>query len=343
MDHKVKLHLHMRERSYAIRGIRSGLFAGATWGLEGVLMGMVFGLAPFNSNMNLFAAPLAGACLHDGFATLWLFVHNLIQGKWRDYMRTLKTKPGKMILAAAVLGGPVGMSGNLLAIYYSGASYTAAITSSYPAIGAVLGVFFLKERISARVWTGIILAVVGSVVVGFVPPEGPGYPHFYLGIGFAAFAAVGWALEGVISTYGMDLVDSDIAIGIREAASFLIYTIAVLPFFGLEGYRIIYESIITKSGWYVAGIAIVGGASFLSWYRSMNMTGVSRAMGLNVTFAIWSVIFGGLINHLKITPNLILGALIIFFGTILTIGNPKDMANLRKRSGGFHASDSCEI
>lgn len=331
MDYRIQLLLQKRELNYAKKGISRGLLAGAAWGLEGVLMGMVIILAPFNHNTNIFVVTLVGACLHDGFAALWIVIMNVINGKWRDYIRTLQTKPGKMIIVAAIIGGPIGMSCNLLAIYFSGASYTAAITAAYPAIGAIFGVIFLKEKITSRIWAGIILAIIGSFIVGFVPPESSGYPLFYLGLGLAAVAAVGWALEGVISTYGMDLVDSDIAIGIREATSFLIYIVVILPIFRFAGYKLILDSLLTKSGWYIAFIALVGGWAFLAWYRSMNMIGVSRAMSLNVTFALWSVFFGWLFNGLQITPNLITGVIIIFFGTIFTIGNPRQLVNIRSR------------
>ncbi|EGW39610.1 DMT family transporter [Desulfosporosinus sp. OT] len=329
MDQKAQILLQKKDLAFAKKGIGLGLMTGAAWGLDGVLMGMVLALAPFTDPLSIFAAPLVGACLHDGFAAVWLFIYNFINGKWRDYARTLKTRPAKMIILAAILGGPIGMSGNLLGIYFAGASYTAAITAAYPAIGAILGSIFLKEKISPRVWAGIILAIIGSFVVGFVPPEGSTYPHFYLGLGLASVAAIGWAIEGVMSTYVMDLVDSDIAIGIREITSFFVYLIAILPLFGKIGYHILSVSLTTPSGWYIAVIGLVGGISFTSWYRAMNMTGVGRAMGLNVTFALWSVFFGWLLNKLPITPNLIIGVIIISIGTILTVGNPKDLINLR--------------
>ena len=326
-----QLLLQQRNLSFAKKGIGRGLLSGACWGLDGVLMGMVLGLAPFTNNMSLFAAPLVGARIHDGFAAIWLFIHNVINGKWRDYARTLRTRPGKMIILAAILGGPVGMCSNVLGIYFAGASYTAAITSAYPALGVILGAIFLKEKIPLRVWGGIILAVTGSFIVGMVPPDGSSYPKFYLGIALAVVAAIGWALEGVLSTYGMDLVDSDIASGIREATSFFVCIFALLPLTGGAAHQILTDSFTTPSGWYIAIIALIGATSFLSWYRAMNMTGVGRAMGLNVTFALWSVFFGWLLNNLKITPNLIIGVAIISFGTILTIGNPKDLLNLKVR------------
>jgi drug/metabolite transporter (DMT)-like permease len=331
MDQKTQLLLQKRDLSFAKRGIGKGLLSGAAWGLDGVLMGMVLGLAPFTNNISLFAAPLVGACIHDGFAALWLFIFNVMNGKWRDYARTLKTRPAKIIILAAILGGPVGMSGYLLGIYFAGASYTAAITAAYPAIGVILGSIFLKEKIKPRVWAGIILAISGSLVVGFVPPDGSNYPHFYLGISLAVVSAIGWAVEGVMSTYGMDLVDSDIAIGIREAASFFVYILAVLPLAGGTAYQILTDSFTRPSGWFIAIVGLVGGISFLSWYRAMNMTGVGRTMGLSVTFALWSVFFGWLLNNLKITPNLLVGVIIIFLGTLLTIGNPKDLLNLKIR------------
>jgi drug/metabolite transporter (DMT)-like permease len=331
MDQNAQLLLQKRDLTFAKKGIGRGLLGGATWGLDGVLMGIVLGLVPFANNISLFAAPLVGACLHDGFSALWLFIYNVIHGKWRDYIRTLKTRPAKMIILAAIMGGPIGMSGNLLGIYFAGASYTAAITAAYPAIGSILGSIFLKEKISPRVWAGILFAIIGSFVVGFTPPEGTAYPHFYLGIGLATVAALSWAVEGVMSTYGMDLVDTDIAIGIREATSFFVYIIAILPLFGGFAYHILSDSFTSPAGWSIAVIGLIGATSSLSWYRAMNMTGVSRAMGLNVTFALWSVFFGWLLNDLKITPNLIIGVVIISFGTILTIGNPRDLVNLRSR------------
>ncbi|MGE4273359.1 MAG: EamA family transporter [Desulfitobacterium sp.] len=96
-------------------------------------------------------------------------------------------------------------------------------------------------------------------------------------------------------------------------------------------YEILFDSLLSPSGWYIALIAFFGGTCVLTWYRAMNMTGVSRAMGLNVTYASWAVFFGWLLNNLQITPNLIIGVVLISIGTILTIGNPRDLVNLRSQ------------
>ena len=45
-------------------------------------------------------------------------------------------------MLGALLGGPVGMTGYLLAIKYLGPAYTAIISSLYPALGALLSYLF---------------------------------------------------------------------------------------------------------------------------------------------------------------------------------------------------------
>lgn len=342
MQHDAQQRYNQQELSFAKSGIGWGLFAGLGWGLDGILMGIALGLAPFDTAAGLFAVPLVAACLHDGSSAVWIYWKNYADGRWRDYYRTLRTKPVKYILLASVIGGPIAMSCNYLGVYFAGPSYTAAITAAYPAIGALLSAVFLKEKISPRVWLGIVTAVAGSLIVGYVPPAGE-HPHFYLGILMAAVAAIGWALEGVLSTHGMDIVDADIAIGIRQITSFVGDFFVILPIFGFTAYKIFFTSFTTPAFWSIFLIALLGASSTLSWYRAMNMTGVGRAMGLNITYAFWSVFFGWLITGLQLTPSLLTGVALIFFGTIITIGNPKELTNLRSKEGEKYGATADKI
>ncbi len=325
---RAKQMLEARELSHAKRGIGWGLLSGATWGLDGVILGLATAMAPFTGGASLYAAPLAGAALHDGFAGFWLFLYNLFTGKWREYIRTLATKPGVIVYLAALFGGPIGMAGYVLGINMAGASYALPITAMYPAIGAIMAVIILKERISWRTWLGIALCIVGAIIVGYVPPEGSS-PYFHLGIGLSLLACLGWGMEGVLSTYGMDMVDPDIAIGIREATSFVVYLVAILPF--VAAFPIFFAAFGTKSIWLVALAGFLGGLSYLAWYRALNMTGVGRAMTFNISYALWGVFFGWLIAKTPITPALIGGAVLIFLGTVLATTNPKELLNLRNR------------
>ncbi|MBP2664752.1 MAG: hypothetical protein H6Q71_2700 [Firmicutes bacterium] len=317
-----------QELSHTKKGLLSGVISGALWGLDGVILGMALAMAPFSGGSSLYAGPLAGAAMHDGFAGFWLFLYNLFTGRWREYGRTLVTKPGMIVCLASLFGGPIAMSGYMLGINMAGASYALAITAMYPAVGAILAVFLLKEKITPRVWLGIILCIAGAIIVGYTPPEGD-FPQFYLGLGLALLATFGWGMEGVLSTFGMDMVDPDIAIGIREAASFVVYLIGVLPI--AAGLIVFWDAFKEQSLYYVALAGLMGGLSYLLWYRALNMTGVGRAMALNITYALWAVFFGWLLTDLELTANLIGGAVVITVGTLLVVANPKELVQLRNK------------
>jgi drug/metabolite transporter (DMT)-like permease len=73
----------------------------------------------------------------------------------------------------------------------------------------------------------------------------------------------------------------------------------------------------------------LGGFSYVYWYRALNMTGVARAMALNVTYALWGVLFGAFFTPLEPTVYLYLGAGAIAVGAILVSANPRELFKLR--------------
>ena len=71
-----------------------------------------------------------------------------VRGRLKDTLAALKTRSGKVVIAGALLGGPIGMTGYVLAINNIGAAYTAIISAFYPAVGAFLSFLLLKEKMS---------------------------------------------------------------------------------------------------------------------------------------------------------------------------------------------------
>jgi drug/metabolite transporter (DMT)-like permease len=324
-----------RRLSFARRGLLWGVLSGITWGIVGVLLGLALSMPPFSDShpgsvplWGLLAAPLVGACLHDTFAALWLVTYNVSSGRGKEYVRTLRTTPGAMICLGGVFGGPVFMSGYLIAIRLSGAFYALAITATYPIIGALLAALILKEKTSARLWFGIVLCMVGAVLVGYLPPQGGTGTYFYIGIAAAVVAAIGVALEGIFSTWGMDLVDANIALGIRELTSSVIYLAIILPLLSASGILVAAAS--HKSFLILAVAGVIGGYSFQIWYRGFNMAGVSRTMALNITYALWGLLFGWAFTAASVTTSLLLGALLITAGAVITVLNPKEFLVLRR-------------
>ena len=329
----------LRERQevrFAKKGLALALFSGMIWSLDGLALGKGLAERPFDAPALWLFAPLLAAGLHDFFAACLCLAVNCTQGRGREIIRTLFSKPGRLCILGALLGSPLGMGGFLMGLSLAGPAYVLPITSLYPAIAALLALVFLKERISRRAWLGLTLCVVGAVAIGYTPPESAGGGAFYLGIAFAFLAAFGWAAEGVCVTSGMDFIEPAVALNIYQIVSSLLYALIIVPaallHLSLGGYDItgLAGRAFTSSGLpFFAVAGVIGCITYLCWYKAMNMTGVSRAMALNITYALWGVVFSALFTEAEITRSLVIGAAAIFTGMCLVIGNPRDIVNLR--------------
>ncbi|WP_301386804.1 DMT family transporter, partial [uncultured Bilophila sp.] len=222
----------LRERQevrFAKKGLALALFSGMIWSLDGLALGKGLAERPFDAPALWLFAPLLAAGLHDFFAACLCLAVNCTQGRGREIIRTLFSKPGRLCILGALLGSPLGMGGFLMGLSLAGPAYVLPITSLYPAIAALLALVFLKERISRRAWLGLTLCVVGAVAIGYTPPESAGGGAFYLGIAFAFLAAFGWAAEGVCVTSGMDFIEPAVALNIYQIVSSLLYALIIVP------------------------------------------------------------------------------------------------------------------
>ena len=106
-----------------------GIASGILWGLDTVLLGVVLSMSQFiSTEQAIFLAPFISTFLHDIFSSVWMAVYMLFKRQLGKTFKVLKTRSGKYIMIGAILGGPVGMTGYLLAIKYIGPSYTAIIS-----------------------------------------------------------------------------------------------------------------------------------------------------------------------------------------------------------------------
>lgn len=317
-----------RDLSFARKGLLWALLSGVLWGANGVILGAALGRPPFAGSPLWLLAPLTLAGMHDVISGLWNLLYNWRTGRLREIGRSLFTRPGLMVCLGALFGGPVGMGSYLIGLNLAGPAYVLPITSLYPAVAAALAMVFLKEKIVARAWFGLAMCVCGVAVIGWAPPQSAPGPMFFLGIGIAALATLGWGAEGVLSTSGMDLLDPAVALNIRQLISGGAYLLVVLPLAG--GWSVLGQAVFSQAALPLCLAAGLGACSYLCWYRGMNMTGVSRAMACNVTYALWGILFSALFTDTEITANLVAGALVILCGMVLVVGNPREMTSLRK-------------
>ena len=123
--------------------MKYGVLSGMLWGVDTVVLSMALLLTPFLDSPS---ASITGAALHDASSAIILLIYMGIRGRLRDTVAAIRTRSGKAVMLAALLGGPVGMSGYLIAINNIGPGYTAIISSFYPAFGTLLAFILLKER-----------------------------------------------------------------------------------------------------------------------------------------------------------------------------------------------------
>ena len=118
--------------------MKYGLTSGILWGLDTVVLGIALGMSPYVGTLEAVAfAAIASSFLHDFFCAAWLFVYMAAKHRLADTLRALKTHSGLVVVAGALLGGPIGMTGYVVAINNIGAAYTAIISAFYPAFGHV--------------------------------------------------------------------------------------------------------------------------------------------------------------------------------------------------------------
>lgn len=291
-----------------------GIFSGALWGLDTSILALALVFVPF---LDASESSLSSALLHDVTAALVLLVYMGLRGRLRDSLAAVKTQSGRAVMLGALLGGPFGMTGYLIAINHIGPGFTAIISTFYPAVGTVLAFVFLKERMSPKQIIALLLALGAIVMIGYSSTQTVTEGNPVLGVIAALACVFGWGSEAVILAWGMrdDVVDNETALHIRETTSALVYVIVVAPIAGIVGFTL--RAIPTAGTGVIAIAAIAGTASYLFYYKAIDTVGASRGMALNISYSAWAVIFAFLLQGTVPSVLQIVCCVVILVGTVL--------------------------
>lgn len=291
-----------------------GIFSGALWGLDTSILALALVFVPF---LDASESSLSSALLHDVTATLVLLVYMGLRGRLRDSLAAVKTKSGRAVMLGALLGGPFGMTGYLIAINHIGPGFTAIISTFYPAVGTVLAFVFLKERMSPKQIIVLLCALGAIVMIGYSSTQTVTEGNPVLGVIAALACVFGWGSEAVILAWGMrdDAVDNETALHIRETTSAVVYVIVVAPIAGIVGFTL--RAIPTAGTGVIAIAAIAGTASYLFYYKAIDTVGASRGMALNISYSAWAVIFAFLLQGTVPSVLQIVCCVVILVGTVL--------------------------
>jgi uncharacterized membrane protein len=104
---------------------------------------------------------------------------------------------------------------------------------------------------------------------------------------------VGWGVECVIADYSFRsyTMHSSVALLIRQTTSAVIYNAIMLPANGGESYDLIRAIFHSDSIGWIVGASVSGTVSYLCYYYAIDKLGATQAIGLNITYAVWAIIF----------------------------------------------------
>lgn len=312
--------MEINKGNYKI-GVASGITSAITWGLDTVLMAIILAMSPFLPEGAVFLAPFITAFFHDAFSTVWTFIYLAFKKQLGNLFKAMKTKSALFVVLAALMGGPVGMTGYLVAVKLIGPSYTAIISSLYPAVGAILAYFILKEKMNKKAWIGLTFAIIGVSVIGYTAGESG---TSIVGFLCAFLCVFGWGSECVICAYGMkdDEVSSEFALQIRQLTSAVAYGVLIIPIVG--GIGLSFEILRTSVIWWIAATALSGTISYLFYYNAIYKIGATRAMGLNITYVVWSIVFDVFINGRVIDLKTIVCTIMVIGGVYFVAKAPEE-------------------
>ncbi len=307
-----------------------GIIAGITWALETIILGIALAMTPFVATEEaIFLAPFVSTFLHDACSAVWATLYNGVRGKLKNVWYALvKTKSGKFVVIAAVIGGPVGMTGYVMAVNYMGASIGAVASAIFPAIGAVLAYIFLKEKMQWYRWILLLITLFGVYGLSYSPDLD--MSNFVLGVIGALMCAFGWGIEAVILAKCLQdpEVKDEYALQIRQTTSALVYGIIILPV--LKGWGFTVHLFDGDNVWLLLTIilaAFFATVSYLFYYKAIADIGASKAMALNVSYSAWAIVFTVLILHdtSVLTPVTILCAIVVIVCGILAAADFKEL------------------
>lgn len=278
----------------------SGVIAGITWALETLILGIALKMAPFISTQEAITlAPFVSTFIHDGFSAIWATLYNSLRGNEREVRKILKTPSGKFVILAAIIGGPIGMTGYVLTVNNLGPSIGAVASAIFPAVGAVLAYFFLKEKMQWYQWIFLFITLLG--VYGLSDSSSLNIRNLSLGLIGVVMCTFGWGIEAVILAKSLknDDVKDAYALQIRQTTSAIVYGVIILPI--INGWPVVISLFTNaKAEEVVLVIALAGlfaTISYLFYYKAISKIGPSKAMALDVTYAAWAVIFTVLFFH----------------------------------------------
>lgn len=310
-----------QEKSYRKKGIFIALMSGFLYGgytaflTQGMASGIwvdYYGGTGVAAGLSAFALvytlSAVGAAVNDICSAVWSLIYAAIIGRLGDFTRSINTKPGRILILAAIIGGPLASTAYVIGLQMAG-SIIVPIAALNAAIGAIIGRIIYKQKLSGGMILGIVICFAAAVIIGLFGygiPEG-GLAGIFgnmsgeavIGIIAAFCAALGWGIEGAVGGYACCMVDTEIAICIRQCTSGIVNAVILCSLLAMiggdgigSGLTLVGHALADgPSIWMFIVAGIFASWSFKFWYKGASMCGAALGMGCNGTYAFWGPLY----------------------------------------------------
>lgn len=298
------------DRRFFRKGVVIAILSGISYGLFTAFLnlGMETGIwrewagGAVSAFAVIYIVSALGSALMYTLSAVWSLLLSAIQGKLGDFFRSVWTKPGRQILVAALLGGPIAGTAYVIALQQAG-SIVIPISALNTAIGSVLGWALYKQKLTPRMILGIVICFIASLMIAGQSLLGDAPEEMASGVLMAFVAAFGWGLEGCLAGYATSMVDYQVGITIRQLTGGIANLLVVIPALSLVGG----ESL--AYGWNLLGQAIgdvpalaaFAASGFFAmfayslWYKGNSMVGAALGMAASGAYSFWGPFFSWII------------------------------------------------
>lgn len=331
------------------KGITIALLSGLMYGFYSAFLtlGMTKGVwsdwygantAGLSAFILTYVVAAVGSAVNDTLSAVWALFFAGLKGKVGDFFRCLRTTPGRVMILAALVGGPISSTAYVVGLQMAG-SIVIPITALCPAIGAILGRILFKQKLNKRMLLGIAICVFASFLIGSTSLGGDAPKGAALGMLIAFIAALGWGFEGCVAGYGTSMIDYEISITIRQITSGLSNLIILIPIFGMIAGNVQLSTGLAFQA-FTSGPAMIWFAlsglcayvSYMFWYRGNSMCGAALGMACNGTYSFWGPfccwivlgVFAG-IEGWSLPLIAWIAAILMVFGILVISMNPMDL------------------
>ncbi len=334
------------DSSFLRRGIITAVLSGMFYGTYTAFMTLAMSKGTWaqwygeNSGLSAFAVmyllSALGAATTDSCSAAWSLGIAAAKGKLGDFFRCIKTKPGLVMVGAALIGGPLASTCYVVGLQQAG-SIVVPISALCPAIGAILSRFLFKQELNGRMMFGIAICVLASFMIGSTGLSDSAPQNLFLGLFFGFLAALGWGIEGCVCGYGTSMIDPEVGITIRQVTSCLSNLIILVPLFsmisGVSAVDMVGQVFTDGEAmpWFIlAGLGAYLG--FMLWYKGNAMCGTALGMSCNGAFSFWGPFFCWLILGIafgqdgwSMPPIAWIAAVTMIVGIFTIAMNPLDL------------------